>query len=413
MRPAESVVPDLVSIEDLDNNISVIAARINIATYELIALIREFDERAGFLKWGFDNCAAWLAWRCDFSAATAREKVRAARALKTLPLLTRAFAAGELSWSKVRELTRVANERNEASLVEFALRHTSSHVTGRCRELRMGDAASINVAERAFDRRSLRVHRDTERGMMNITIDLPLEAGELVDKALDRARDDTGLDIPDLVDTSWSKRQADAFVNLVKEYLHDEKSAGRSDNYLVTVHVDQAALEGNEGRSSLPIESVKRLCCDSHAVVLTEDDKGEPLSIGRKARTVPKAIERAVRARDRNCCSFPGCRNKRFLDCHHVEHWANGGETSLDNLLLLCTRHHTLVHEGGFRIEKDFNDAWFFVRPDGVAVPDVGYHGCDMVDAEFDGDYRNPPRGGLLSALEKMAQEPPAPVYWH
>ncbi|MBT8106557.1 MAG: DUF222 domain-containing protein, partial [Woeseiaceae bacterium] len=191
MRPAESVVPDLVSIEELDNNISVIAARINIATYELIALIREFDERAGFLKWGFESCAEWLAWRCDFSAATAREKVRAARALKTLPLISRAFSTGELSWSKVRELTRVANERNEAALVEFALRHTSTHVTERCRELRMGDAASIDIADTAFDRRSLRVHRNAARGMMSITIDLPLEAGELVDKALDKARDDT------------------------------------------------------------------------------------------------------------------------------------------------------------------------------------------------------------------------------
>ncbi|NNF50725.1 MAG: DUF222 domain-containing protein [Woeseiaceae bacterium] len=412
MRPAESVVPDLVSIEELDNNISVIAARINIATYELIALIREFDERAGFLKWGFESCAEWLAWRCDFSAATAREKVRAARALKTLPLISRAFSTGELSWSKVRELTRVANERNEAALVEFALRHTSTHVTERCRELRMGDAASIDIADTAFDRRSLRVHRNAARGMMSITIDLPLEAGELVDKALDKARDDTYLEIPGLVDTSWSKRQADAFVNLVKDYLNDEKDVGRSDNYVVTVHVDQSALEGKAGRSSLPIESVKRLCCDSHAVVLTEDDKGEPLSIGRKARTVPKAIERAVRARDKSCCSFPGCRNRRFLDCHHVEHWANGGETSLDNLLLLCTRHHTLVHEGGFRIEKDFNDAWYFVRPDGVAVPDAGYHALDMIEEGIDSGFWDPPRGGLLSALEKVAQEPPAPVYW-
>mgnify|MGYP000305454204 CR=1 FL=1 len=127
MRPAESVVSDLVSIEELDDNVSAIAARINIATYELITLIREFDERAGFLKWGFENCAEWLAWRCDFSMATAREKVRAARALKTLPLVTRAFATGELSWSKVRELTRVANERDEDDLVE----HHAVRVLGK------------------------------------------------------------------------------------------------------------------------------------------------------------------------------------------------------------------------------------------------------------------------------------------
>ncbi len=413
MRPVNSAASDLVSIEELDQSILDLAARINIATYELIVLVREFDERAGFLKWGFENCAEWLAWRCDFSLATAREKVRAARALKTLPLVTRAFAVGELSWSKVRELTRVANERNEDALVDFALRHTSSHVADRCRELRMGDVASVEIAERAFDRRALRVHRDADRGVMRITIDLPLEAGELVDKALDKARDDECLEIPDLVDTSWSKRQADAFVTMIKDYLaggtQDQKNP---DNYLVNIHVDQSALAGGDGRSSLPIESVKRLCCDGPALVVTED-QGEPLSIGRKTRVVPKAVERAVRARDKNCCAFPGCRNTRFLECHHVEHWANGGETSLDNLLLLCTRHHTLVHEGGFRIDKNFNDEWYFVRPDGVAVPDIGYRVLDMIDAELDGAYVNPPRGGLLSALEKVSQEPPPPDYFH
>ena len=138
-----------------------------------------------------------------------------------------------------------------------------------------------------------------------------------------------------------------------------------NENYLVTVHVDQSALAGGNGRSGLPIESVKRLCCDGQAVVITEGGDGEPLGIGRKSRTVPAAIQRAVRSRDNDCCTFPGCKNRRFLHCHHVEHWSNGGETSLDNLMLLCTRHHTLVHEGGFRIERDYQDRWFFVRPDG------------------------------------------------
>ena len=153
---------------------------------ELLVLIREFDERVGFLKWGFENCVEWLAWRCDFSMATARKKVRVARALKNLPVVTRAFAAGELSWSKVRELTRVATTSNEDALVDFALVHSSSHVAERCRELRMGDVSSVTAADRAFDRRSLRVHRDAQRGMISITVDLPLEAGQLFDKALDK-----------------------------------------------------------------------------------------------------------------------------------------------------------------------------------------------------------------------------------
>ncbi len=96
------------------------------ATYELLVLIREFDERVGWLKWGLKNCAEWLAWRCDFSMTTALEKVRVAHALKTLPGISGAFASGELSYSKVRALTRVASTRNEEDLLVFALRATAA-----------------------------------------------------------------------------------------------------------------------------------------------------------------------------------------------------------------------------------------------------------------------------------------------
>ena len=373
------------------------------ATYELLVLVREFDERGGFLQWGLQNCAEWLAWRCDLSMTTAREKVRVAHALKTLPCIAYAFSAGELAYAKVRNLTRVAHRDNEKDLLEFALRTTAANVAQRCQELRCGAEKSISTAERAFANRSLRVRRDNERGMMTITVELPLDAGELAEKALDKARDDEVLQISDLADTSWSARQADAFVNLVTGYLSGGDGA-TNDNYLVTVHVEQSALASNGGRAALPIESVKRLCCDSHAVVITGDSSGEPLSIGRKSRIIPKAIARAVRARDNSCCTFPGCRNQRFLNCHHIEHWSNGGETSMDNLMLLCTKHHALVHESGFRIERDFRDKWYFARPDGIAVPECGY--VSMMD-------ENPPAGGLLSAAENCVSEPAAPIYLH
>jgi len=394
-------VDDLVPIEELDRNILTLCSRINAATYELLVSIREFDERAGWLKWSLQSCAEWLAWRCDLSMTTALEKVRVAHALKALPEISAAFASGELSYTKVRAMTRVVDRSCEDALLEFALRTTAANVAERCRELRCGSVDSINDAARAYASRSLRVRRDHNRGTMTIAVELPLDTGELVEKALDKARDDELLAIPDLVDSSWSTRQADAFVKVVGHYLSGGTNDGHvNDNYLVTVHVDQSALTAGTGRSALPIESVKRLCCDSHAVVITEDDSGEPLSIGRKTRIVPTAIQRALRARDKNCCSFPGCHNRRYLHSHHVEHWSNGGETSLDNLMLLCTRHHTLVHEGGFRIERDFQDRWYFVRPDGIAVPDCGYHPDDMIDDEVSDMYEIPPAGGLLSVAE-------------
>lgn len=394
---------DLTPIEELDQNILNLCTRINAATYELLVMIREFDERVGFLQWGLHNCAEWLAWRCDLTMTTAREKVRVAHALKHLPLISSAFSAGELSYSKVREITRVATRDNEQSLLEFALRHTAVTVAERCRELRCGSDASIGTAERAWANRSLRVRRDRERSMMTITVDLPLDSGELLEKALDKARDDEILEIPDLVDTSWSVRQADALINVVSEYLSGKRGES-SDNYLVTIHVDESALARGDGRAAVPIESVKRHCCDGHAVVITETSEGEPLGIGRKSRIVPKGIERAVRARDNNTCCFPGCRNSRFLDCHHIEHWADGGETAVDKLMLLCTRHHTLVHEGGFSIRKDFLDNWTFFRPDGIAVPQVGY--VSSVD-------KHPPAGGLAAVSKNLVSEPPPVQYLH
>jgi hypothetical protein len=98
---------------------------------------------------------------------------------------------------------------------------------------------------------------------------------------------------------------------------------------------------------------------------------------------VPNAIKRALWARDKGC-RFPGCGRNRFVDAHHIEHWSAGGETSLGNLLLLCDQHHRLVHEGGFRIEKDYRDRWFFRRPDGRAVPSCGYRAQDMMDDDVE-----------------------------
>ncbi len=276
-------VTDLVSIDHLDRAIVSLAARINAETYELLLLIRQFDERAGWLQWGLGNCAEWLHYSCDLSMNTAREKVRVAHALKTLPGISAAFADGTVSYSKVRAMTRVVGAHNEEELLSFALDTTTSRVEERCRELRCGTVDSLGDAQRAFANRSLRVVKNAERGTVSITIELPAETGELVEKALDKARDDSRPGA-EFVDESWSARQADALVSMASTYLsgNGDQARNTSDDYLVTIHVDQSALTDGNGRSSLPIESVKRLCCDGHTVVIGEDENGEPLNIGRK-----------------------------------------------------------------------------------------------------------------------------------
>jgi len=191
MKPVNTPCNRLPSIDDLDQAIVNLATRINAETYELLVLVRQFDERAGWLKWGLCNCAEWLHYRCDLSMSAAREKVRVAHALKTLPSIAAAFATGELSYSKVRAMTRVAGVHNEDDLLSFALQTTTARVEERCRELKCGTVDSLGGAQRAFANRSLRVSCNAERGTMTITVELPMETGELVEKALDKARDDS------------------------------------------------------------------------------------------------------------------------------------------------------------------------------------------------------------------------------
>jgi hypothetical protein len=387
MHAVVSAVPAVRAIDDLDRDIVRVAARINAVTYELLCLVREFDERAGWLKWGFDHCAEWLHWRCDISLGAAREKVRVAHALKTLPLISKAFAAGKLSYSKVRALVRVATVDNEAALLAFALKTTASSLEERCRELRFGDAAAESPATPEV-RRSLSVIRNPEAGIMRFTLELPMDTGLLLEKALDKARDDDLTDGSEMREMGWSARQADALVTLARAFLAGGANDGTSStptppNYQVTVHVDHSALQGQGGRAGLPLQTVKRLGCDADAVLLVENGHGEPLSVGRKTRIIPSAIRRALWARDRGC-RFPVCQRKRFVEGHHIRHWSAGGETSLDNLLLLCSHHHTMVHEGQFRIDKDYNDEWCFRRPDGRAVPACGFRKDDVTDDDVD-----------------------------
>ena len=129
--------------------------------------------------------------------------------IKVLPLIATAFSSGELSYSKVRALTRVARMDNEEDLLSFALKTTASKVEERCRELRCGTVASTSESNRAHASRSLRAHRDAERGVMIITVELSLESGELLEKALERARDTTASRTPEFFDECWSFESAD------------------------------------------------------------------------------------------------------------------------------------------------------------------------------------------------------------
>jgi hypothetical protein len=178
-------------------------------------------------------------------------------------------------------------------------------------------------------------------------------------------------------DVTSAQRRADALGLLAETALSaalDTGSAG--DRYQVVVHVEASghgdalvggSLELDHGAVCVSAETSRRVACDASVVVMRHDDDGGVLDVGRKSRTSPPHIRRAVAARDATCC-FPGCTARR-CDAHHLEHWADGGATSLDNLLLLCRRHHRAVHEGGFHVVRAADGAWAFHQPDGRLIP--------------------------------------------
>jgi hypothetical protein len=376
------------SIDDLDAAICRLASRIHALRYELLVLVREFDDRMGWAKWSFPSCAEWLSWRCSISLSAAREKVRTAQALRDLPEISLAFREGRLSYTKVRALTRVTAVHDESSLLRYALGATAPQVEERCRQIRNVQPSSVHDARRVWDTRSLSSWRNTARGTLNLHAELPIEFGGLVMQAIERAleREEVADGVADASSTSFQAQQADALVAIIRTYLDggaaasaDSDSGSIADRYQVVVHVDEAALHGGVGRADVPIETIKRIACDSSVVVVTEDERGAPLNVGRKHRTVSTPLRRALWARDRHC-TFPGCHRTRFVAAHHVHHWVEGGETSVDNLVLLCSHHHRLLHEGGYRIRRDYQGEWYFVRADGRAIPRCGYRAADCTD---------------------------------
>ena len=359
------------SMDDLEDHIVALSERLNSAEYEFLVAVREFDIRQGWKAYLFNNCAEWLNFKCGIVVATAREKVRTAQILFGLPKISEAFKAGKLSYSNVRALTRVATPRNEQELLEYALPRTASQVEQHCRALRNANrAVSTPDANRIYAQRYFNCNVGAD-GTVTISIELPLEQGQLVAKAIEKASNELVNDHPDVsAETSFHQQQADAFVHIVSDYLAGSaKASSTADHYQVVIHADEAALKDEGGKSELPVESVRRISCDSSVTAIVEDKKGNPLEVGRKKRVVSPQLKRALVARDKQC-RYPGCCHEKWLDAHHMKHWIDGGETTMENLVLLCSRHHRLLHEGGFKILKNFEGAYYFKSKNGRTLAD-------------------------------------------
>ena len=193
-----------------------------------------------------------------------------------------------------------------------------------------------------------------EDGSLVLKARLPAVSGAMLVKALQAAmKDIPTCEVADRgveVTLGPQLRRADALGLVAEAYLRRRAAAAHNaDCHQLVVHVDAEALASRsaggcyiEEGPTLAVETVRRLGCDTSTIRILEDENGEPLDVGRKTRRVPAAIRRALRARDTGCC-FPGCTFKHYLDAHHIEHWIDGGETRLDNLLSLCRWHHRAV----------------------------------------------------------------------
>ena len=372
--------PRIIELDRLGDEIAELAVHLEAATARLLDLIREFDARGGWNN-GFRSCAAWLSWRVGFAPGAAREHVRVARALGALPLLSQALARGELSYAKVRELTRVATPETEERLLAVGRAGTAEHVERIVRGWRRVDRiAEAKDAARQHSGRALHVFTD-EDGTVRIRARLTPEVGALLLKALDAARDALYRRREDVFEAdppTMEQQQADALALLAETALHHGIDPGvPGERYQVVVHVDAAALADADqpGQSVLedglrvPAGTSQRLACDASRVVMRPDADGRLLEVGARTRTIPPAIRGALHHRDRGC-RFPGC-GARFGQGHHIQHWANGGPTTLSNLALLCCRHHRAVHEEGFQVERQPDGELRFRRPNGDILPDV------------------------------------------
>src|SRR6266581_2358343 len=296
---------------------------------------------------------------------------------------------GQVSYTKVRALTRVATPETEARLLAAGRAGTAAHVERIVCGWRLVDrrAEARETAQRHASR-ALHVHQD-EDGMVVLRGRLEPEVGALLVQALAAAREALyqRARVPDgavghggvsAETPTLAQQQADALALLAESALHHLDPGAPDERYhQVVVHVDAQVLADPDqpGQSVLEdgarvsAETAQRLACDASRVVMRHDDDGQLLEIGARTRTIPPALRRALHHRDHGC-RFPGC-GVRFGQGHHLRHWARGGPTTLSNLALLCRRHHRAVHEEGYQVARGPDGTLRFRRPDGCLLPEV------------------------------------------
>ncbi len=357
---------------DLLAELSSAHAEVGSAQLRMLDTVARCDRAQVWLQDGAGGVAEWLAARLGVSQWAARRWIVAAHALETLPRLRDALGSGSLGQDKVLELCRWATPETEAKLIAWARRVTVAGVRSRADRALGADREEVVEADRG---RCLRHWWFDDGRRLGLEGWLDASDGAVVARALDRL---AGR-MPDIVDDdyipghpSWAEesldvRRADALVALASAAIARDPDPDRA---TVVVQAELGALVagggGGCGLENGPVlhpETARRLLCDGRLQTVVNHG-GRALGIGRVSRTAPGWILRQLRHRDRGC-TFPGCELRWFLHAHHVRHWIEGGLTELDNLVLVCGRHHKLVHEHGWRVRLGAGGMAEWSRPDG------------------------------------------------
>lgn len=369
-------------LSELATRIVAGAGRLSAATCAWLLLVAEFDARDGAWKYGMASTPQWLSFHCGVAHRTAVEHLRVARALAAFPRMAEQMAAGRLSYSQARAIARTVKpgeHRLVDDLLEIARHATVAQLEVMVRGLRTVDDIEHPAPQEERERLAGRWGDDS---MWAFSGKLDPERGALVDGAISKLADAEGVS------------RADALVRLAeialaaladtdngpRELRGDERAA-------VVIHLDPAKMRPDDdacglvspGASAesrrpvarvdrgpgLPDAVVQRLLCDGRVRTLLMRDE-QVLDVGRSHRLVTRKQYRALLKRHGGHCAHPGCANTKKLHAHHVIPWLVGGPTDLDNLIILCERHHVALHEHVYRIRKLGNGRFRFETPDGV-----------------------------------------------
>jgi hypothetical protein len=328
---------------------------------QMLAAIAMIDLERTWEDDGARDCAHWVQMRYGISFWKAQRWVQAAHELEVLPAIADALRSGILSLDKVVELTRLASFDDEDGLIRWAQVVPAGAIRHRAELERRRTQPEADATGRA---RSLRWWSEDDRFEMHA--ELPSAEGEAVRAAVERMMERVPVMPDEDATIDAPSRRADALVALCTSG-GPEGEVGRA---TVVIH---ARLDGLvEGTHGCEIEdgpvlspaATERLVCNARMQTVVENARGEVVRLGRMRREPPSWMVRQLRYRDRTCV-FPACGMRTFTEAHHVVWWSKGGTTDLDNLVLICSFHHRLVHEHGWGLSRTPSGDVRWFRPGG------------------------------------------------